>query len=139
MRSLADLLPATTSLACRTTARSILACPERLRVGFYVHISSASPRAADTAAYDYADLGEKLLGFTAYIMLRVGSGAPTALVQQLTDRFGERVLGLSGAEIEDSLPLLQRHGVTYLYVYKFGYALPARPTPPSTLNLRLQV
>ena len=105
--------------------RSLLACPERVRVAFLVHLSAASPRAADTAAFDYADQGEQLLGFTAYIVLLSTDGAPAPLVERFRDRFRDRVLELD-SEIEDSLPLLQAHGITHLYIYKFGHE--ARPS-----------
>ena len=70
-----------TSLACRTATRALLRQPSSVRCAFYICLSEASPSAADVAAYDYADFGERLLGFTA--SGRAISFAPPEAAQKL--------------------------------------------------------
>ena len=94
------------------------------RIGFYVAFGAASTswRAAEVAAFDYADYGETLLGFTSYIVLNAAACVPLHLIEPLRSRFGERVIELGGKQLEDSYELLSRHGLSHLYVYKYGHA-----------------
>ncbi len=129
-----------------------------LRVGFYIALGAcAAPRAANVAAFDYADYGERLLGFTSFMIVHALDGAcddwdalpegAAAVVRTLRARFGSRVLWLAhGASLEGSGALLSEHGLTHLYVYKYGHgAFPSvtrllqpqpqpcqSPSPPSS-------
>ena len=90
-----------------------------LRVAFYVVISEEG-EAEDIGALDYAEYGERLLGFKAYLVVRVGQGAASqALVDALRGRYVGRlhVLGLcEGLEVLEEWSHANR--ITHLYVYK---------------------
>ena len=96
-----------------------------VRVGFYVAVSALSPfhSAADVAAFDYADFGERLLGFSAHIILHIlGEEVEVAarLIARFMLRFSGRVIVLRGDDVLD-YPTLRTHGLTHLYIYKYGH------------------
>ena len=99
------------------------------RVGFY--IAGGGP--CSVAAFDFADLGEEILGFSAFIVLRSHCEAPAmrdewaaavVLAERCRCRFSGRVVELSpGQELEDAFKALHRSGVclSHMYIPKYGH------------------
>ena len=96
----------------------------QVRIGFLFDLRGAvAPSAANVAAFDYADYGERLLGVTAFIVLYAGGDTTAPFAQRLHERFGERVLRMPpGSEIAEAHALLTSHRLSHLYVYKHGHA-----------------
>ena len=83
MRAVAPLrLTRALEVACALPPAVARVLPEalqysRLRVAFYIALgASASPRAADVCALDYAECGEALLGFQSYAAPHAPTNAP---------------------------------------------------------------
>eukprot|EP00966_Prymnesium_polylepis_P031351 729275-Prymnesium_polylepis.2 len=107
-----------------------------VRVAFYTN--QLCERGTEVALFDYADLGERLLGFTAWVLYPIGAEhnfGPT--IDKFRRRFGERLVPLRRTDHtqpagDQPLPnyaqpsqqevgsILRRHGITHVYVIKVG-------------------
>ena len=90
-------------------------------------------RGTEVALFDYADFGERLLGFTSFVLYPASAKqnfGPT--IDRFRARFGERLLPLEHTtanwphqpEIDE---VLSRHQISHVYVIKYG--APDGPEP----------
>ncbi|KAL1498638.1 hypothetical protein AB1Y20_013951 [Prymnesium parvum] len=102
-----------------------------LRVGFWS--KQLCERGTEIALFDYADFGERLLGWTSFVLYPAKSTTnDPATVQRFRSRFGERLVAFEHTsagwanqpEVDAWMAELR---LTHVYIIKYG--LPGEPEP----------